>query len=738
MAGLVVLVGAALLATGEGPSYFLVPRDGYVLTGAFIPGGAYTTTVFHTPRDAEEPTFGSWAGADSNTGTFTTKYFRAPHRLTFCLSGYPNREGISLYLEDLRHRRLTLKTDRDPGEEWTRFAWSLPSDWRDDIVQLVADDQARGGGGWIGVTLPREGGAVETFFALRRAIAMFGGMGIESVLFVLPGFALAFWLQRRFKLDPLRFACLAFAGSALAGYLCFWLYFANVTAGEAGSILLIVISCAGLGALARRRWRELPQLSGEFRTWFLLAFLTGLFYLGLGYMYPFADGAGAQAEKRILWQLPPDNVLPYMFSERLYLHQPVRPYLFDVWKASDRPPLQTGISLEEYPLWQVFSRETDYQLLAVFLQSTWAGSLWLFLRFAGVRRRVIVPVLGLCVFSGFFFLHSYYVWPKLLATALFLVGLSFSPLSRPDYKWNWFDTTMASAAITLGLLSHTGVAFTILGVAWVILRAKNFPALRVAVCGLAALLILWLPWMAYQKLYDPPGDLLLKLHFAGSLDQQHGFWPLLKDAYGKLSAVQYLEGRIRNVAILFIPDRFSLIFSGDWKQRYDTFMAGNFFCLFQALGILNLGLLARLDSRKYQPSPQSERERALADRCAIAALISVAVWCVSMYTPGGAVIHQGSLLNVVLLFVALGIWTASLLPRLAYVLIAIQAAVIFPIFVFGKPFFGDVGDTLVDGGILDRGFAAVTLLPLAGMLLWGWRTSALPESELTTAPSQRS
>ncbi|WP_225852883.1 hypothetical protein, partial [Haemophilus parainfluenzae] len=42
--------------------------------------------------------------------------------------------------------------------------------------------------------------------------------------------------------------------------------------------------------------------------------------------------------------LPPDNILPYLFAERLYHGIDPRPLLGE-WQSSDRPPLQAGLLL---------------------------------------------------------------------------------------------------------------------------------------------------------------------------------------------------------------------------------------------------------------------------------------------------------------------------------------------------------------------------------------------------------
>ena len=720
-------VAVVLLLSAGGPGRLLVPRDGYTLSGSFAVNGAYTTTIFQNSADAADPAFGSWAGSDFNTGVFQTSVFRAPGEMDFCVAGYPSKDGVSLYLEDVsQHRKLRLNTQSDPGLTWIRMAWSLPYDWRGSSVRLVVEDQARVASGWVAVTLPRQGGTQSRSHSLAYAVGLVSGLGVEGFLYLLPGFAVALFLRRRFALDAIRFACVVFIAAAAGGYLAFWAYFANVMAGKGYTVLVLGIAM-GYIALGRHDWRRSRKTMREFATAVLLTLLAASLYLGLGDVYKFDNDPGSQAQKRILWQLPPDNLLPYMFAERIYLEHPLRPYLFANWKSSDRPPLQAGISLEQYPAWILFSPATHYELLAIFLQSTWIASLWLFLRFAGVRRRTIVPILFFSLFSGFFFLHSFYVWPKLLASSLVLLALVFSPFARPGYKWTGFEVVLSATALTLGLLSHTGVIFSLPGIIFVLYGLGELPSRRVLVRAAGVILLLWLPWTLYQKIYDPPGNLLLKLHFAGSINEQRSFGSLLLESYSRLSVSQLIANKFANFEVLFLKENTVQIIVGDSLQRLNAFLEGNFFCLFQALGLLNLGLVIRFCRRCFQRSSDAiELELSLANRLIAAVLVSTIVWCVSMYEPGATVIHQGSLLNVVLLFVAFALPLICLVPRFTLGLLALHATVVFPVFVFAKPFLENASGTLISG-TADRGFGAVALISTGGLLVWGYQTASIPE-----------
>jgi hypothetical protein len=718
---LTILLGgaAALFLFIQGPGDYLVSREACKVSGSFSAQGINPAAAApKDSRDTAEVAFGSWTGTSWHTGRFTSAEFRVPRVLNFFVSGYPREAGISLYLEDAADgRKLALKLLEDPRDTWRRVEWTLPRDLRLRAVRLVADDQSRAADTWIGITIPREGGTRSALRQLERAAGFAGMMAAEGVLFLLPGLVLAMVLRRRFVLDGLRFTAVAFTGAAACGYVLFWIYFADVHAGRVASYVLFGASVLAALREIKRDWKEASAAAvwREFLSASALVLLAGWFYLGIGYAYTSGDSPGLQAATRLtIKQLPPDHLLPWLLAHNIYYEVPLRPYLLDVWKSSDRPPLQAGIALAQRPFWTTFSEETHYYLLSILLQCLWIGAVWLFLRFAAIPQRTILIVLALCLSSGCFFVNSFYVWPKLLAAALFLVGLTFSTFALPDYRWTKFDAVLSGTAIALGLLSHTGVVLAAPGLAWVLYRKRALPGRRTVAWGITAFAFLYLPWVWYQKRYDPPGDLLLKAHIAGIVDQTHSFAQLLRSAYGRLSLGEWVYNKLENLRVLFVQDDFLLLFTGTPRQRYDMFSAGIFYATFQALGLLNLGLLLRWRKRESSNRPEVR----LADRCLAAALISTAVWCLIMFGPGSTIIHQGSLATIMLFFLAFGIYMASLEDRLAWATAGFQMLVLLPVFVFGKFLFGNSPGTLMEGAI-DSGFIALALLALAALLIWG-------------------
>jgi len=66
--------------------------------------------------------------------------------------------------------------------------------------------------------------------------------------------------------------------------------------------------------------------------------------------------------------------------------------------------------------------------------------------------------------------------------------------------------------------------------------------------GLVTMLALYLPWMLFQTLIDPPGNRLLKWHLAGVQEVDgRNFLTALRDSYGALSWHDYLQGKLLNI-----------------------------------------------------------------------------------------------------------------------------------------------------------------------------------------------
>jgi hypothetical protein len=157
--------------------------------------------------------------------------------------------------------------------------------------------------------------------------------------------------------------------------------------------------------------------------------------------------------------------------------------------------------------------------------------------------------------------------------------------------------------------------------------------------------MLMAPWLAYQRFADPPGDRLLKEHLAGLVDPDpRGLREAIVAQYATLTPSAWLAGRWANLRTQVL-----------WEPRApdegiaDWFRRQQFFHHLFALDLLCLGFAGL-------------RMHRLLQRLVWFALATIVVWCLLMFTPGSAIVHQGSFVATMLLFVAGSVGLAAL-PR---------------------------------------------------------------------------
>jgi hypothetical protein len=132
---------------------------------------------------------------------------------------------------------------------------------------------------------------------------------------------------------------------------------------------------------------------------------------------------------------------------------------------------------------------------------------------------------------------------------------------------------IAGAAIGLALLSHGGIAFTVIALGIILLATRRFPPSLSAFSCILMLSLFLLPWRIYQKFYDPPGDRLLKWHLAGvrKLDSRL-FSQLLTEAYTKPGTRVIIQNKIENMRTLLGPSPWLILRSGLNRASWANFL----------------------------------------------------------------------------------------------------------------------------------------------------------------------
>jgi len=429
----------------------------------------------------------------------------------------------------------------------------------------------------------------------------------------------------------------AAAGVCLLGYVVFWAYFAHRRLGAALAIaswLAAVVFLVRERARLRAWWGD-PEGG---RTALACMALIGAGYIALLHLHGSPLPLEELAQQRFVPGLPADNMIPRCFAERLARGASPRNLIGD-WQSSDRPPLEAGIVLLARALSKAAKAENvaAAQSAGLFFELLWVPALWGLLRELGMSLRRSAGVVALCSASGFFLLQSLYVWPKLGGAALAIgaFGLAFGTRPAPA------RIVAAGVCAALAWLSHGGLAFALIAMAALAPLALRGVAPKALLAAGGAFAALASPWFVYQRVYEPPGNRLLKWHLAGVVDiDARGVVETLADSYRAVGLAGAVANKRENLTTTFRgPAALLWDFSAGGAERRRDATSFHFFL---ALGPWNLVwvLVPWLWLRRA-------RVRSLDLRlCALLlawSFVTYAVWVLLLFGPQATLVHQGPL-----------------------------------------------------------------------------------------------
>ncbi len=548
----------------------------------------------------------------------------------------------------------------------------------------------------------------------------------ELILFLLPGLATCRLVCRKRDLPTTNVFIAAVTISALFGYAAFWIYFANKIAGQAFSYGVVAASIIVLLAGYKSRPRFIRVR--EFIKPLAYCFCLGLFSLSLLYLFvnPIKAGVDVANVRFFPETRPGDNIVPFIFTERIYDRAPIRPFCCGDWLSSDRPPLQAGVFLLQRPLRVAGNTGLQYQVLATTLQSLWACGVWSLLRSLGASERRVTQALGLLAFSGFLFYNSVYVWPKLFAATFVL--FVFAILARAAVEKRLLtasEVMLSSLAFTLAILAHPGSIFSAPALIVLLFVQKRSPRLRhaaIAACICAGLLV---PWTLYQKLYDPPGNRLLKMHLAGvTAPDRRGTIKTIVAAYAQLSPSQIAYNKWANLVLL--AGRRPLGISGTAARIAQREYVWN------AIGLWNLGWIAAAVlhwNRKRRRYPWRYSGVMLC-----AALLNLTIWCAALFGPGYSVTEHGSYADILLLSLGLIAFLLELPSWVLMSLLALESLNLVFVWILYRPaFFALPNHTVVAPSLQEPMICLAASIGTAGLWHFGRsflkRESAAPVAD---------
>ena len=498
---------------------------------------------------------------------------------------------------------------------------------------------------------------------------------------------------RALGLPSVFLAPFVFAAGSVAAYVVLWAYFIDPLAGRLTWTVLVVANGVWLFAWL---WRgaEWPKVEPD--AWVPFA-LTGLVTVScLSYL----TWPGVSPPRRFTVPLPlADHLAPQLLADRLaagirrepWPLAPLTTFALTT-QTSDRPPLQAGVALIARPPWPVSepTLDTAYQAVATLCQVTVLPALLALATALGLSRREAGFIVTAVTCSGFFLVNAVYPWPKLYAAALLLTGVAVLVHVTRRGRADNSHAAAIGALAGLALLAHGGPVFSLLAAPvllgrGIVRRLARAHGIASATCAVALLLG---PWLAYQHYFDPPGSRLVKLHFAGNLEpDERSLLAAVVDAYRSVDLREWLAGRVDNLRLQGL---------GDW-QGTDPMAAMQdavFFRHLPALDLLAVGLVGLILQRQRRlPAclPACLSLRAVLGYAAFAWVL----WIVVMFRAGSAVVHQGSYMTT-LLFLMGGAVGLAAWGRLGSALLALHVLM----------------------------FAAVWLLPRAGIPVYAWKLDA--------------
>lgn len=580
---------------------------------------------------------------DDDKMTLQSNYFPITKYITFDYIGNPNGPNTSIYLEDREHHKYIIPNLRMRGDGWNQTTIKVPNYFKKDI-HMVANDSSEATNGWIGlgnVIAKSSIAAVNISVYIKTMMYIFSFSFFISTIF-------GYYSNRKSSLEAFVSTSLLVGATSL---VVFYTYLFSVELGR--TLSLVIYGCA-LGSLIFIKKESFKKSVLLFSI--LVSMMTIIMFIAYDNVEIIENMQSISANR---WHhLPVDNWIPKIFADAI-LRGHIPSPLFGDWLSSDRPPLQTGFFL-------IFAYidpgHVSYLVNAVGMQLLVILFIFLFI-LKYVKDNIFVFFITILIFfNGFVFVHSLFVWPKLLS-ALFQ-GIAFYYL----YKiWIKEDSStkeyiLFGFASSLAFLSHGGSAFYLLALSVLLLYTlKNKQDIKKLLYGLFVALITYLPWALYQKFVDPPGDRLLKWHLAGQIPVTNKpFLEVLLNYYTNLKFSDWYNTQIAHLERIYDSFYFSLphIASLTRNQFLDNvFFDMNYSFLFFSIFLAPFYFFA-----KKQPY----RIRALIALLLSSYILYTFIW--SLLLVGGTVIHQGSFFAWFSGFIAISLITYSIHKYLFYIL----------------------------------------------------------------------
>lgn len=515
---------------------------------------------------------------------------------------------------------------------------------------------------------------------------------------------------RRLQSDVLKPAAILLI-TGLTGWILFWAWFVDPAFGRIFSIATLSISAISLFCY--------PVSLAYIGRPIAFVFIISTAFTAITFDHGGFDNGAGVAQNR--YWLTTDNHIPKAFADKLMQgRENLLPTIQGDWQSSDRPPLETGMMFSSYGFTKEKARNLSYFVLGVLTNSLWIFGIWALLRALKVDERNIGFIVLATATVGAVFTNTVYAWPKLLAGAMTLGAIACVVRSKEESPRLCF--AVAGAVAALAMLSHGAAIFGLLGFSAYLAFTKSIPNIRnIAICSIAAV-VLYAPWVAYQKLYDAPGDRLLKWQLAGMSERNVNIGTLdaIVSGYRNAGLDQVIENKINSVRLYLTDPTFDNgldktypIISTGWVRWHTVFRMG-------PVPLFLLMALPLLLARKFYSYRSS---RFLMANIALSSVVFIGL-VFGEYPSSSAAVHTAPF-SVLLMWCAIfPLAVSQVTPRLLPYYTALTSILFFLLWVVDVPngtALGYYSDTLsADGVIYSMRILPLAMLGLAFYLAYGW------------------
>ena len=441
--------------------------------------------------------------------------------------------------------------------------------------------------------------------------------------------------------------CAAIAIVGITGFTCLLVNYITLPHTQF-QVITIVVTIFGV-IFCNYKYIKGSNWNSDFTSPILICFsLTMLLIVWTYAPLGTTDPLNTVVSRWVKW-LPMDNQLPFFgalaLSSGVVPVGTSDPHMGD-WLYSDRPPLQTalfmltpGFLLPTPDAWAYNVAAISFQMLAVF-------GVWLLTMSLSKSRKVARVAAITSFFTPITIENGTFVWPKLLAASF---TLCLAALLFGDRQDDAATTTQRGAVIgaltALAMLSHAGSAFALIGIGLAALFTGRLTLGRESFIGLLTASIVYLPWVYYQNIVNPPGDRLLKWYLADvTVIDPRSLRQTLVDAYGNVTVDQAISARIFNFNQIFrhylatIADTCRLLFyylnhnSNKVTEYISHIRENEFYFVISGTGLLGIFFVI---------TPITVIWNELRP-VALSIIFTIMFWILFMFKPGAATIHQGA------------------------------------------------------------------------------------------------